>query len=282
MKYAYKVENPNKAAIKATLRKLAVKPQKARGQNFLQNSTLSQEIASAVGSLNEANVLEIGPGLGSLTTFLSERARHLTLVELEEHFVENLTHQFPQAAVLQGDARFFDYSKVIPEGKRLIVFGNIPYSCSTEILFQILEYRTQIDRAVLLVQREFAERIAAPPGSKSYGVPSVMTQVYATPRLGLKISGENFVPSTKVTSQLLILEMKPHAAVTTYDMPLFRRVVRGAFFSRRRTLLNSLCASGLFNRERIISALNGAKVDGKRRGETLSITEFAELANHLV
>lgn len=263
---------------KDMLRDLGVVPTKQRGQNFIIDPNVLQQIIEFGSPKQGDHLVEIGPGLGALTEKLVLYDANLVVVEIEEQFCRPLKEKFPSIQVHQGDVRQVDFSTF---GTELIVFGNLPYSFSTEIIFHLLDQGAAIKRAVLMLQREFAERVAAAPGSRTYGAISVNAQMRADVRLGGIISGESFHPRANVESILLELKILEKPRFQIENVEWFRRVVQAAFLQRRKKLKNSLLASGIFsNQEGVQQVLEMAQIDPGIRAEALTIEEFARLAKY--
>ncbi len=270
-----KERRPTRA--KDTLRDLDVRPTKERGQNFLIRPDIIESIVSFAAAPSAAHLVEIGPGTGALTEKLAP-AKQLTLLEIEPKFCEYLRTKFPQAQIINTDARSFDFSKLGPE---LFVFGNIPYVFSTEIIFQLVRHRTVVKEAVLMTQREFAERIAATPGGREYGSISVAVQVYADVELGPIVPGDAFHPPTAVESQLMKLKFLSNARVDLPDPEQFEIVVRAAFAQRRKKVINSLLSRGRWSKEAIVTALAASGLSPDIRAEQITLVQFAALARAL-
>ena len=262
---------------KDRLRHLGVTPSKQRGQNFIIDPGVIEEIVSFGAPTADERVVEIGPGLGALTEALLQKGP-LTAIEIEERFCLDLQARFPSLHVINQDVRTVDFSTI---GSDLTVFGNLPYVFSTEIVFTLIDQRAAVRRAVLLLQREFAERLAAPPGGRDYGTISVACAVWADLELGPVIAGDRFHPPTKVESRLVELRLRTTPRVDVGDPEWFRKVVKAGFLQRRKKLSNSLAASGMFSRAAIAAALEASSIDGSRRAETLSLEEFARMAEAL-
>ncbi|MFN4896874.1 MAG: 16S rRNA (adenine(1518)-N(6)/adenine(1519)-N(6))-dimethyltransferase RsmA [Pseudomonadota bacterium] len=262
---------------KDTLRNLDVRPSKERGQNFLIRPEVPEAIVAFAAAQKDAHIVEIGPGTGALTQLLAG-ARKLTLIEIEAKFCEYLRGKYPQATVINHDARSFDFSSI---GSELFVFGNIPYVFSTEIVFQLLKYRSVVRHAVLMVQREFAERVAAAPGGRDYGSLSVAVQVFADVELGPIVPGDSFHPPTAVQSRVMKLSFLKSPRVELDDPTYFETVVRGAFSQRRKKVVNSLLSCGRWTKDDILTALNSAAVSPDVRAEQIDIASFALLAKYL-
>lgn len=263
---------------KDTLERLQVRPSKERGQNFLIRPEVIDSIAAFVPISPSDHVVEIGPGTGALTEKLVS-AGSLTLIEIEPKFCQLLHQRFPQVTIINQDARTVDFATV---GRDLCVFGNIPYVFSTEILFQLLRCRAAIRFAVLMVQREFAERVAASPGGRDYGSLTVAVQMHADVQLGPIVSGDSFHPPTAVESQVMKLSFLPTPRVDVGDSAeYFEKVVRAAFAQRRKKVINSLLSSGRWSKDAILASFSAIGVSPDSRAEQMSLEQFAALARTL-
>ena len=271
--------------IKRTLESLGVRPSKGRGQNFLFDPVWCEEIAQFAGLGSNDMVLEIGPGLGPLTAALLRRVRELHLLEIEEEFCRYLKREFPQLGESQihhSDFRRFDLSQLERGDEKLLLVSNVPYSVSTGLITWFLENRSYFKRASLLLQREFAERVAAVPGTRAYGALSVYCQLYADCELGLIIPGTAFYPEAAVESRLLALRILPEPRIKVGDEARFLKFVHACFASKRKTLANSLFGAGEFaNKSDAAEFLRRSEVDPNRRAETLSLAEFGRLFESL-
>ena len=284
-----KEKSPHLSHTKQSLRSLNVRPTKTRGQNFVINPNIIKAIIDFGSPKPTENIVEIGPGLGALTDLLHQTNPNLALVEIEEEFCLELQKKYPEIKIFNEDARKFDfneYSEKLLSGSPITVFGNIPYIFSTEIVFHLLSFPKKINRFVFLLQKEFAQRMSAVPGSKQFGVLSVMVQVICDTRLGPIINGDQFFPPTKVQSQVIECTMRANPLVPIEDHAFFRRVVKASFHQRRKKIANSLLSGGFLkegvsNKEIVESALERAKIDSGRRAETLSVEEFIMLAKEL-
>ncbi len=263
---------------KDTLRKLNVRPSKERGQNFLIDTAVPEAIVEFGAPPPAAEIVEIGPGTGALTRQLANW-QHLTVIEIESRFCNPLQQQFPHIRVVNADVRGVDISSLTENGA--YVFGNIPYSFSTDIVFHLLRHRLRVVWAVLMVQKEFAERVAATCGSRTYGSISVAVQLWADIELGPVVPGSSFHPPTAVDSQVMKIIFRKEPRVAVSDAARFERLVRGSFSQRRKKLTNSLASTGLWSREEIENALGvlGIRVDA--RPEQLSVQDFGRLSAQL-
>ena len=268
---------------KDTLRELDVRPSKERGQNFLIREEVPEQIVAFGNAPLDSAIVEIGPGTGALTKHLSAW-KDLTVVEIEERFCPPLIAAYPHIKVINEDVRKVDLSTLLPDTtppKRLIVFGNIPYSFSSEIVFHLLKHRSAVEYATLMTQREFAERIAAAHGSRSYGSLSVAVQLWADVTLGPVVPGDSFHPPTKVESQVVKLTFRETPKVAIDDFEFFERVVRASFSQRRKKLTNSLAASTRWTKEEVEAALTTLGIRLDARPEQLSVEQFGGLAKIL-
>jgi 16S rRNA (adenine1518-N6/adenine1519-N6)-dimethyltransferase len=227
-------------------------------------------------------VVEIGPGEGALTGELARRAGRVVALEVDPALVERLRARVPRVEVVQADARRWDYGRLAaPPGGRVLVVGNLPYSVGKPILMALVEARVAIAEMALMLQREVAERVAAPPGSKVYGSLSVLTQIYCDARVVLRVPPGAFRPPPKVESSVLHLRVLRRPRVELADAQRFQAVVRAAFGQRRKMLANALAAGLGVSLEVVRRAATTAGVEPGRRAETLTILEFAELARRL-
>lgn len=263
---------------KDTLRELNVRPTKERGQNFLIRPEVPQAIASFGNPPPGSHIVEIGPGTGALTACIAPLAGKLTLIEIERSFCAHLASAYPQATIINQDVRTADFSAI---GSGLYVFGNIPYVFSTDIVFHLVKNRASVTQAVLMVQREFAERLAASPGCRAFGSITVAVQVYADVELGPIVPGDSFHPPTEVESQVMKLTFLPQPRVSVDDPVHFERVVRCAFAQRRKKIINSIISRGIWTKEVVLPALERAGISPDVRAEQLSMQQFAALAEAL-
>lgn len=268
--------------VKDTLASRGLKPLKRFGQNFLVREDLCQRIVDH-GHLREDDVaVEIGPGVGALTGRIASRVRHLVAVEKDRGFAEYLREEFgmlPRVTIVEQDFLEFDLAACAREHgvAKLAVMGNIPYNVTTPILEHLFTNRLVVRSAVLLVQKEYAERLAAAPGTPAYGSLTLFARYHALlePLLTLKPSA--FWPRPDVDSMLVRVILREQPPVEAPEELLFR-IIRGSFQQRRKQLANTLVEALGLPRERIEHLARHAGIALQRRGETLSLEEFARLA----
>jgi 16S rRNA (adenine1518-N6/adenine1519-N6)-dimethyltransferase len=258
-----------------------IHPKKSLGQNFLTDPHYLRKIVDAaqVGPADQA--LEIGPGLGHLTRELVARAGKLVVIELDDRLIPRLHEEFgssPNIEIVHADALEYDYSLLTGKWK---VVANLPYYISTPIIQRLIGHRDRFTALTLLLQKEVAERIAAPPGGKEYGYLSVLVQYSASPRLEFIVPAGAFTPRPKVDSAVVTLALREHREHAAADESFFLRVIKAAFSQRRKTLRNSLSQLG-YPREIMDAVKSGTGIDLGRRAETLSVAEFVLLSDFLL
>jgi 16S rRNA (adenine1518-N6/adenine1519-N6)-dimethyltransferase len=254
----------------------------ALGQHFLRDQAVAHAIVDLVAPTERDVVVEIGPGDGALTTLLAGRAGRLIALEVDPALAAALRARLPAAEVLDADARSWNYAELgAPAGGRVLIVGNLPYSVGKPILAALIAARTAIDEMTLMLQREVAERVAAAPGSKTYGSLSVFSQLHCDVRVALRVPPGAFRPPPKVDSSVLHLRVLREPRVPLRDSRRFEAVVRAAFAQRRKMLGNALGAGLGLPVDVVRKAAAAAGVDLTRRAETLTLSEFAALATGL-
>ena len=255
------------------------RPQKRLGQHFLIDPNIVRKILKVAALRPEDVVFEVGPGRGALTQWLCERVSKVIAVELDQHLFHYLAEIYAQRDTLElhhGDALEFSYD-TLPRGA--VVIANLPYYVSTPLLFRLLQEHDRIDRMVLMLQREVAERMTAGPGSRDYGLLSVISQYYTKPRKAFVVPASCFRPVPQVDSSVIHLTRRSeHKSFDARFDRVFMKVVRGAFAHRRKTLLNSYREAG-WEESLIRQALEQARIDPQRRAETVMIREFVALTH---
>ena len=254
------------------------------GQNFLVSTTAPRAIVDALGDVSQATVLEIGPGQGVLTSVLASRARHVLAVEVDSALAAQLRHTWPPGSsveVVHQDILQFDLGAwAAQRAVCLQVIGNLPYYISSPILMHLFAHHAFIDRAVLMAQREVAERIVAPPGSSAYGLLSATTQMYATVENLFTLPPEAFSPPPKVFSSVFRLTMRSRFSELCVEPARFLSFLRQAFALKRKTLVNNLRAAA-YDPDAISEAFSGCDVDPQIRAEAVSLEQMACLCRTL-
>jgi 16S rRNA (adenine1518-N6/adenine1519-N6)-dimethyltransferase len=253
-------------------------PKKRLGQNFIIDLGVLDRMSEIAELTKNDEVLEIGAGLGTLTTYLAERAKRVVAIESDERLFEKLRtsiHRGPNLELILGDALKINFRKLFA-GNKMKVISNLPYSISSPILIKLLENRDIFSLLVIMIQREVGQRITASPGGRDYGSISVLLQTFFDISIELLVHPEAFWPKPKVESVVLKLNPLPNPRIEIRDMELFKKIVRASFSSRRKILANSL--RSLVPKDRAEAILKSAEIDRKRRAETLSIDEFGRLA----
>ncbi|RPI13741.1 MAG: ribosomal RNA small subunit methyltransferase A [Ignavibacteriae bacterium] len=250
-------------------------PKKNLGQNYLKDENICRNVADAFIIKQNDIVLEIGAGEGALTKYLTGKTNHLAVVELDKRNVEILKFKFPGLKIIQGDILKTDFKEIanlFPAGK-LRVIGNIPYYITSEILFKLIDNRDIISDAQIMMQEEVAQRLAAKPNSKTYGILSILVHVYSQPELLFKVSANCFYPKPNVDSRVVHVNFEKNLTDRILDINFFKKFVKTSFGTRRKTLRNSLKNMGIDT-----NTLN-LDFDFIRRAETLSVDEFIKLSN---
>lgn len=253
---------------------------KKLGQNFLIRRSVVDEIVAAAELTAGEPVLEIGPGIGTLTQGLAQSGAAVTAVELDRRLLEVLDTtlaQYDNVRIIHGDVLKVNIPEIMNH-KPFKVVANLPYYITTPIIMSLLEMKLPIERLVVMVQREVAERMVAQPGTKAYGALSVAVQYYTEPSIVMDVSPRAFMPAPEVTSAVICCRLREKPPVEVADEKLFFRVVKAAFAQRRKTFSNTMKTTGL-DKETIASVLAKANIDGARRGETFSLQELADVAN---
>ena len=256
---------------------------KRLGQNFLVDAGVVQKIVAAAELTREDTVLEIGPGIGTLTQGLAETGARVVAVELDKKLPAVLAETlrgYDNVTVVPGDILKLDIPALINlgAGERFKVAANLPYYITTPILMALLEQRLPIERLVTMVQKEVAVRMTARPGSKDYGALSVAVQYFTVPQMVTDVPPRAFMPAPAVTSAVIACRVREVPAVQPADEKLFFRLIRAAFGQRRKTLLNALTGEGL-TKEMSRAGLSAAGIAENMRGEQLSLEDFARLSD---
>ena len=257
--------------------KSGARAQKSMGQNFLMSDEVINCIVSASTLHSDVPLVEIGPGLGVLTRVLAPRVQKMWAIELDIHKIGILNKELKGLPIelVNQDALKLDLNELWGDKKGYLV-GNLPYYITSPLIMHFLEQADRLSGMTIMVQKEVADRIAAPPGSKTYGILSIAVQISAEVTKVMDVSPSAFWPAPKVTSTVIRLDLRPYPGFDV-DKKDFFRVVKAAFSQRRKTLGNSLAGGLGLKKEEVIERMQSAGISDGRRAETLSIEEFQEL-----
>lgn len=289
------MEVTSPVAVRDILNRYRLACRKSRGQNFLIDHNIAAKIVAAADLSPADLVVEIGPGLGALTTRAAGLAGRVLGVEIDRGFLlplEEVLAGLQNVLVIQGDALEIDFDRLVQEqtegvfgreGKRYKLLANLPYYITSPLLMRLLHEHYNLSLMVIMVQLEVAARLVAMPGSKDYGALSVAVQFFAEVKLLFRVPKTVFFPVPAVDSAVVRLVMRQRPAVPVQDEKTFFKVVRAAFGKRRKTLLNALATSDLgVDKELLKTVLRSCGINPDRRGETLCLAEFARLTDSLV
>jgi 16S rRNA (adenine1518-N6/adenine1519-N6)-dimethyltransferase len=260
----------------------SVRPKQSLGQNFLIDANISRKITRELKLGRDDIIVEIGPGTGALTTHLAERAAHLILVELDQRIVENLRRTYPSSVATVFHLDFLDFDLEAfrrKAGRRLRVVGNIPYHLTSAILLKIFEAAASVQDVTIMIQREVARRIVASPGTKQYGILSVFSHYYGSPKILFDVSPNCFFPRPKVMSSLIHVDL-PETLPVRVNEELFRTIVRTVFGKRRKTLRNGLHYLP-FDEQTVTRIEKELEFPVELRPEELSVKQFVDLTNRI-
>jgi 16S rRNA (adenine1518-N6/adenine1519-N6)-dimethyltransferase len=263
---------------------------KSLGQNFLVDLNILSKIVGAADLDETKGALEIGPGIGALTQQLARRAGRVVAVEIDRRLLpvlEETLQPFPNASVVHGDVLEVDLRQLFAERfaglEGVSVVANLPYYITTPIIMKLLEEKLPLDNIVVMIQKEVAERMAAKPGGKDYGSLSIAVQYYCEPELVTIVPHTVFIPKPNVDSAVIKLKVRRQPPVVTVDEAFFFEVVQASFVQRRKTLYNNIAAR-FFTKEtktELAPLLADCGIEPSRRGETLSMAEYARLSDAL-
>lgn len=270
------------STIKQIKEKYGFKLAKSLGQNFLTDQFVIEDIMDGADISEEDLVIEIGPGIGVITYEAAQLAKKVIAVEIDKNLIPILHDtlgEFDNVEVVNADILKTDVNELIGDEKKVKIIGNLPYYITTPIIMKLLEDKVKAESITIMMQREVADRITSNPGSKAYGALSVAVQYYCETEKVCDVPRTCFVPNPNVDSEVLKLNILKEKPVEVLDEELFFKTVRASFNMRRKTLSNSLMGISGIDKETVKIALDEAGIDPVRRGETLSIEEFAKLAN---
>ena len=275
------------SATKEIINKYSFAFQKKFGQNFLIDSNVLESIIRGAEITKDDFVLEIGPGIGTMTQYLCEAARQVVAVEIDKMLIpilEDTLSEYDNVEVINQDVLKVDIKSLAEEknnGKPIKVVANLPYYITTPIIMGLFESGVPIDSITIMVQKDVADRMQTGPGSKDYGALSLAVQYYATAKVILNVSATCFMPRPNVDSAVIKLTRHKEPTVNVADEKLMFKIIRASFNQRRKTLVNGLKNSPelSFSKEQIVKAIEKIGKPETIRGEALTLEEFAELAN---
>lgn len=271
------------------LKRHGITPRKGFGQNFLTDKNILSKIIDAAKLENGDQVLEIGPGIGTLTRELASKSGRVVCVEIDDRLIpilQDTTSPFSNITIVSGDILRLNLNRLyrdhFREG-RIKVVANLPYYITSPIVMKLLEAEVPLKSAIIMVQKEVALRMSASPGSKDYGALSVAVQFYSSPEMIASVPPTVFIPPPKVSSAIVRLDIKEFSDYRVKDTNLMFSIVKAAFGKRRKTLLNALVGvRGLETKEKVREALKSCGIEPERRGETLSVQDFCRLADCII
>lgn len=272
----------------AILQKYNFNFQKKFGQNFLIDANILENIIMAADVKKEDCVLEIGPGIGTMTQYLCENAREVVAVEIDKKLIpilqEDTLSSYNNVSIINKDILKVDINAIVQEkngGKPIKVVANLPYYITTPIIMGLFENHVPLESITIMVQKEVAQRMQVSPGTKDYGALSLAVQFYAEPKIMMSVPASCFMPRPNVDSAVIKLTRYEKPPVQVKDKKLMFDIIRAAFNQRRKTLVNSLsnAAALNLNKQAIVAALEAMGMPATVRGEALSLAQFAKLAD---
>lgn len=263
--------------------------QKRFGQNFLIDTHVLDKIISASEITKEDCVLEIGPGIGTMTQYLAENAREVIAVEIDDHLIpilEDTLSEYDNVTVIHNDILKVDIAQIVKErnnGEPIKVVANLPYYITTPIIMGLFESHVPLKSITIMVQKEVADRMQVGPGTKDYGALSLAVQYYAKPQIVANVPPNCFMPRPNVGSAVIRLTRYEESPVKVNNEKFMFEVIRASFNQRRKTLVNGLTNGGIsVSKERILEVLANMNLSASVRGEALTLEQFATLSNQLL
>lgn len=272
------------------LNKYNISANKSLGQNFLINDEAIEETINSADIEKDDLIIEIGPGLGTLTSKLLEKAKKVIAIELDNRMVKILKERFSLYSnfeIINQDVLKVDLKEIIKKEKEengiknVKVVANLPYYITTPIIMKLLEDKLDIESITVMVQKEVAKRLAANTGEKLAGAITYSVQYYCNTKEIVEVPKESFIPAPEVESEVIQLILRKNPPVKVKDEKVFFKLIKTSFMQRRKTFLNGVSNSGLVDKEKLREILNDFQIDENIRGENLSLEQFAQIANKI-
>lgn len=268
------------------LKKYNIRANKSLGQNFLINQNVIDEIVNSAEITDEDLIIEIGPGLGTLTKQLLEKAGKVICIELDERMVGILNDRFSlyeNFEIINEDVLKVDLNKIIEkENKKCKIVANLPYYITTPIIMKLLENKLNIESITVMIQKEVADRLIAIPGEKLAGAITYTVYYYCVSKKILEVPPESFIPEPEVTSEVIQLNLRKEPPILVEDISKMFSIIKVAFMQRRKTLLNALTNGNIFNsKQEAIKMFEDLNINQNARAEELTLEQFSKLANHI-
>ena len=273
---------------KSIMKKYGIYANKSLGQNFLIDENVVENIVNSANITSEDLVIEIGPGLGTLTKELLKKAGKVICVELDTKMIKILKDRFENLEIINNDILKVDLNSIINENlkklscKHTKIVANLPYYITTPIIMKLLEDKLNIESITVMIQKEVADRLIAIPGDKLSGAITYSIYYYAVAESIMEVPNNSFLPEPEVTSKVIKLNLRKAPPIKVKNEELMFKIIKLAFMQRRKTLLNSLSNGNIFeSKEQISNMLNELNIDKNIRGEVLTIEQFAEISNYI-
>lgn len=273
---------------KFLIKKYHINANKSLGQNFLIDDDVVDSIVSSANITSNDLVIEIGPGLGTLTANLLEKANKVIAIELDDKMIpilEERFHLYHNFELIHQDVLKVDLKQKIEENKDKVsavkIVANLPYYITTPIIMKLLEERLPIESITVMIQKEVADRLTATPGKKNTGAITYCVSYYCEAQEVLLVPNTSFIPSPEVNSEVIQLTIRKDPPVIVNDEKFFFKVIHASFMQRRKTLLNGLSNNGIASKDVLKKMLNDLQLDENVRGETLTLNQFAKISDYL-
>lgn len=273
---------------KFLIKKYHINANKGLGQNFLIDDDVVDSIVSSANISSNDLVIEIGPGLGTLTARLLEKANKVIAIELDDKMIpilEERFHLYNNFELIHQDVLKVDLKQKIEENKDKVsavkIVANLPYYITTPIIMKLLEERLPVESITVMIQKEVADRLTAIPGKKNTGAITYCVSYYCEAQEVLLVPNTSFIPSPEVNSEVIQLTIRKEPPVIVRDEKFFFKVIHASFMQRRKTLLNGLANNGIASKEVLKKMLNDLQLDENVRGETLTLNQFAKISDYL-